>query len=180
MKLADADYYTFKFDSRDNKLTVAKDVTKAGLCSGGTIENIAGVYVICPNAEVQSVILADLADDPLFAVAVNNVIIPGQAFEGLAEGNVEGAFSLALKPPVVENVQVGVGADGVSVSVETFENLRYMLKRADNPVGEFVPVNAAGAEAIGTGTSIMLIDTSPDRPADRAFYRIGVSIPRSQ
>ena len=177
LKLAAADYYTFKFDSRDNKLTVAKDVTKAGLCSGGTIENIAGVYVIRPNAEVQSVMLADLADNPMFAVAVNDVIIPGQAFEGLAEGTVEGAFSLTLKPPVVENVQVGVGADSVSVSVETFENLRYMLKRADNPVGEFVPINAAGAEAIGTGTSIRLIDTSLDRPADKAFYRIGVTIP---
>jgi hypothetical protein len=177
LKLADSDYYTFKFDSRDNKLTVAKDVTKAGLCSGGTIENIAGVYVIRPNAEVQSVMLADLTADPMFAVAINDVIIPGQAFEGLAEGNVEGAFSLALKPPVVENVQVGVGADGVSVSVETFENLRYMLKRSGTPGGEFVPVNAAGAEAIGTGKSIRLIDTSLDRPADKAFYRIGVSIP---
>ena len=114
----------------------------------------------------------------MFAVAVNDVIISGQAFDGLAKGTVEGVFSLTLKPPVVENVQVGVGTDGVSVSVETFENLRYVLKRATGLNGTFVPVNAKAAEAIGTGMPMKLIDASLDRPPDRAFYRVGVSIPQ--
>jgi hypothetical protein len=177
LELAAADYYTFRFDSRDNKLTIAKDVTKAGLCTGGTIENISGVYVIRPNGEVPSVVLSDLSEDPAFAVAVSGALIPGAAFEGLAEGATEGVFSLTLKPPVLDGVQAGDGADGFSVSVETFENLRYVLKRATDLDGTFVPVNAKDAEAIGTGKSVQLIDASLDRPPNRAFYRVGVSIP---
>ena len=38
-------------------------------------------------------------------------------------------------------------------------------------------VNAKDAEAIGTGKPVKLIDASLDRPPDRAFYRVGVSIP---
>ena len=177
LELAAADYYTFRFDSRDNKLTIAKDVTRVGLCTGGTIENISGVYVIRPNGEVPSVVLSDLSEDPAFAVAVNGALIPGAAFEGLAEGTTEGVFSLTLKPPVLDGVQAGDGADGFSVSVETFENLRYVLKRATDLDGTFVPVNAKDAEAIGTGKPVKLIDASLDRPPDRAFYRVGVSIP---
>ena len=177
LELADADYYTFRFDSRDGKLTIAKDVTRAGLCTGGTIENISGVYVIRPNGEVPSVVLSNLSEDPAFAVAVNGALIPGDAFKGFAEGTTEGVFLLALKPPVLDGVQAGNGADGFSVSVETFENLRYVLKRATDLDGTFVPVNAKAAEAIGTGKSVQLIDASPDRPPDRAFYRVGVSIP---
>ena len=177
LELAAADYYTFRFDSRDNKLTIAKDVTRAGLCSGGTIENISGVYVIRPNGEAPSVVLSDLSEDPAFAVAVSGALIPGAAFEGLAEGATEGVFSLTLKPPVLDGVQAGDGADGFSVSVETFENLRYVLKRATNLDGTFVPVNAKDAETIGTGKPVKLIDASLDRPPDRAFYRVGVSIP---
>jgi hypothetical protein len=77
-------------------------------------------------------------------------------------------------------VQAGDGADGFSVSVETFENLRYVLKRATDLDGTFVPVNAKDAEAIGTGKPVKLIDASLDRPPDRAFYRVDVSIPRKQ
>jgi hypothetical protein len=177
LELAATDYYTFRFDSRDNKLTVAKDVTRAGLCSGGTIEKIAGVYVIRPNGEGQSVVLADLTANPVFAIEVNGAVIPGKAFVGLAEGTAEGVFSLALRPPVVEDVQAGVGADGFSVSVETFENLCYSLKRASALDGDFVPVETKGAEAVGTGKSENLIDASPDRPLDKAFYRIEVKLP---
>ena len=177
LELAAADYYTFRFDSRDNKLTIARDVTRAGLCSGGTIENVSGVYVIRPNGEVSSVVLSDLSEDPAFAVAANGALIPGAAFEGLAEGTTEGEFSLTLKPPELDGVQVGDGADGFSVSVETFENLRYVLKRATDLDGTFVPVNAKDAETIGTGKPVKLIDASLDRPPNRAFYRVGVSIP---
>ena len=63
------------------------------------------------------------------------------------------------------------------MSVATFENLHYVLKRATDLDGTFVPVNAKAAEAIGTGKSVQLIDASLDRPPDRAFYRVGVSIP---
>ena len=133
--------------------------------------------MIRPNGEVSSVVLSDLSEDPAFAVAANGVLIPGAAFEGLAEGTTEGEFSLTLKPPVLDGVQVGDGADGFSVSVETFENLRYVLKRATDLDGTFVPVNAKDAEAIGTGKPVKLIDASLDRPPDRAFYRVGVSIP---
>ena len=80
-------------------------------------------------------------------------------------------------PPVLDGVQAGNGADGFSVSVETFENLRYVLKRATDLDGTFVPVNAKDAEAIGTGKSVQLIDASLDRPPNGAFYRVGVSIP---
>ena len=177
LELADADYYTFRLNSRDNKLTIAKDVTRAGLCTGGTIENISGVYVIRPNGEVPSVVLSNLPEDPAFAVAVNGALIPGAAFKGFAGGTTEGVFLLALKPPVLDGVQAGNGADGFSVSVATFENLHYVLKRATDLDGTFVPVNAKDAEAIGTGKSVQLIDASPDRPPDRAFYRVGVSIP---
>ena len=180
LELADADYYTFRFDSRDGKLTLAKDVTRAGLCTGGTIENISGVYVIRPNGDLPSVELSNLSDNPAFAVAVNGALIPGAAFEGLAEGTAEGAFSLALKPPVLDGVQAGDGTDGFSVSVETFENLRYVLKRATDLNGAFVPVDTKDAEKIGTGRSLKLIDASLDRPPDRAFYRVGVSIPSKQ
>ena len=158
-------------------MTIAKDVARAGLCSGGTIENIAGVYVIRPNGEGQQVVLADLMDDPVFAVEVNGAAIPGRAFVGLAEGASEGVFSLALKPPVVDGVKAGVGPDGFSVSVETFGNLCYSLKRATDIGGDFVPVKADGAEAVGTGGSVTLIDASLDRPPDRAFYRIDVTMP---
>ncbi len=178
LELADADYYTFRFDSRDGKLTIAKDVTRAGLCTGGTIENISGIYVIRPNGEVPSVVLSNLSDNPAFAVAVNGALIPGDAFKGFAGGTTEGVFLLALKPPVLDGVQAGNGADGFSVSVATFENLRYVLKRATDLNGTFVPVNAKAAEAIGTGKSVQLIDASPDRPPDRAFYRVEVSMPR--
>ena len=88
----------------------------------------------------------------------------------------EGEFSLTLKPPVLDGVQAGDDANGFAVSVETFENLRYVLKRAANLDEEFVTVNANGAEAIGTGKSMKLIDVSLDRPPDRAFYRVNVSI----
>ena len=64
------------------------------------------------------------------------------------------------------------------MSVATFENLHYVLKRATGLDGTFVPVNAKAAETIGTGKSVQLIDASPDRPADKAFYRVEVSIPR--
>ena len=178
LRLAAADYYTFRFDSKDNKLTVVKDVTRAGLCIGGTIENISGVYVIKPNGEGQSIELSNLSAYPEFAVASNGTLIPGKAFEGLPDGAAEGIFSLALKPPVLEDVNVNVGMEGFSVSVATFENLRYVLKRAASLNGDFVPVVANGAEAIGTGGSVMLIDASQDRPADKAFYRIDVTIPR--
>ena len=67
-----------------------------------------------------------------------------------------------------------------SVSVETFENLRYVLKRATDLNGAFVPVDTKDAEKIGTGRSLKLIDASLDRPPDRAFYRVGVSIPSKQ
>ena len=123
--------------------------------------------------------LADLTANPVFAVEVNEAVIPGKAFVGLAEGTAEGVFSLALKPPVVKDVQAGVGADGFSVSVETFENLCYSLKRASDLGGDFVPVKTKGAEAVGTGKSEKLIDASPDRPLDKAFYRIEVKMPSS-
>ncbi|MBR1587450.1 MAG: hypothetical protein IJ658_03900 [Kiritimatiellae bacterium] len=177
LALAAAGYYTFRFDSRDNRLTLVRDVAKAGLCSGGTIENIAGVYVIRPDGYGQSVGVAGLADNPEFAVVANGATIPGAAFVGLPEGLSEGTFSLSLKPPVVENVKAGAGTDGFSVSVATFEHLRYVLKRATELGGEFVPVNVQGAETSGTGSTVKLIDASPDRPADKAFYRIDVAIP---
>jgi len=112
----------------------------------------------------------------VFAVTMEGYAIPGAAFEGLAEGTTEGEFSLTLKPPVLDGVQAGDDANGFAVSVETFENLRYVLKRAANLDEEFVTVNANGAEAIGTGKSMKLIDASLDRPPDRAFYRVNVSI----
>ena len=108
---------------------------------------------------------------------MNGALIPGDAFKGFAGGTADGVFSLALKPPVLDGVQAGNGADGFSVSVATFENLRYVLKRATDLDGTFVPVNAKAAEAIGTGKSVQLIDASLDRPPNRAFYRVGVSIP---
>ena len=62
----------------------------------------------------------------------------------------------------------------------TGENLRYELKRATDLNGAFVPVDAKDAETIGTGKPVKLIDASLDRPPDRAFYRVGVSIPSKQ
>ena len=58
----------------------------------------------------------------------------------------------------------------------TGENLRYELKRTTDLDGTFVPVKAMDAETIGTGKSVQLIDASPDRPPDRAFYRVEVLI----
>ena len=81
------------------------------------------------------------------------------------------------EPPVPLDVHVGDAADGVSVRVSTFENLRYVLKRATDLHGTFVPINANGAEKVGTGGQVMLIDASLDRPQDRAFYRIAVTLP---
>ena len=180
LRLTSTDYYTFRFDSRNSKLTLAQDVAKAGLCSGGTIENIAGVYVINPDGNGDTVEVANLQDDPVFAVTLEGSVIPGAAFEGLAAGTTEGEFSLTLKPPVLEGVQIGDGDDGFSVSVKTFENLHYELKRAANLGEEFVSVNDKDAESIGTGMPVKLIDASLDRPPDRAFYRVDVSIPRKQ
>ena len=176
LRLTSTDYYTFRFDSRNSKLTLAKDVAKAGLCSGGTIENIAGVYVINPDGNGSTVEVSNLQTNPVFAVTMEGYVIPGAAFEGLAEGTSEGVFSLTLKPPMVAGVQCA-DAGGVSVSVESFDNLCYELKRAAEPNGDFVSVNCAGAEAIGTGKAVTLSDASLDRPTDKAFYRVDVSIP---
>ena len=150
---------------------------RAELREAEAFVEMPGVDVIRPNGEVPSVVLSNLSDNPAFAVAVNGALIPGDAFKGFAGGTADGVFSLALKPPVLDGVQAGNGAGGFSVSVATFENLRYVLKRATDLNGTFVPVNAKAAEAIGTGKSVQLIDASPDRPPDRAFYRVGVSIP---
>ena len=177
LQIAAADYYTFRFDSRDGKLTVAKDVARAGLCSGGTIENVSGVYVVTPDGAERTVAISDLPPNPALAFAINGRLVPGEAFEGFGDGASEGEFSLALKPPVPLDVHVGDAADGVSVRVSTFENLRYVLKRATDLHGTFVPVNANGAEKVGTGGHVMLIDASLDRPQDRAFYRIAVTLP---
>ena len=136
--------------------------------------------MINPDGNGDTVEVANLQDDPVFAVTLEGSVIPGAAFEGLADGTSEGVFSLALKPPVLEGVQIGDGDDGFSVSVKTFENLHYVLKRAANLGEEFVSVNDKDAELIGTGNPMTLIDASLDRPPDRAFYRVDVSIPRKQ
>ena len=177
LHLSESGYYTFNYYAGSRKLSIARDLTKEGICTGGKVENIGGVYVIHPDSVAAPVALENLKDDPRFEVVVNGAKIPGAAFEGLAEGTTEGEFSLMLKPPVLDGVQAGDGADGFSVSVETFENLRYVLKRATDLDGTFVPVNAKDAETIGTGKPVKLIDASLDRPPNRAFYRVGVSIP---
>jgi hypothetical protein len=176
LRLTAADHYTFRFDSRDNKLTLVRDIAKAGLCTGGTIENIAGTYVITPDGSGAPLVVSDLADDPTFAVSCNGLPIPGAAFEGLPAGTTEGEFSLSLNPPEAKDVQIDPATDGISVSVDTFENLRYSLQRATDLLAEepFAPV--AGSEAVGTGEAVRLPDPRP-LPAGTVFYRVRVATP---
>jgi hypothetical protein len=176
LRLTAEDYYTFRFDSRDNKLTLVRDIAKAGLCTGGTIDNIAGTYVLTPDGSGAPLVVSDLTDDPTFAVSFNGLPVPGAAFAGLPEGATEGEFSLSLVPPEAKDVQIDPATDDISVSVDTFENLRYSLQRATalHDEDSFSPV--AGSETVGTGESVRLPDPQA-LPAGTVFYRVRAATP---
>jgi hypothetical protein len=179
LRLTTEDYYTFRYDARDDKLTLVRDVAKAGLCTGGTIDNIAGTYILRPDGTGAPLLVSDLADNPSFAVSFNGLPVPGQAFEGLPEGATEGMFSLALKPPVAQAVRIGLPSspDAVSVVVETFANLHYTLQRTSDLREGFLSLDSPGAAAVGTGESVDLLDAAADLPGNAAFYRIHVATP---
>ena len=179
LRLTAEDWYTFRYDARDDKLTLVRDLAKAGLCTGGAIDNIAGTYVIRPDGTGRPIEVSDLADNPSFAVSFNGLPVPGQAFEGLPEGATEGIFSLALKPPVAQAVRIGLPSspDAVSVAVETFANLHYTLQRTSELREGFFPLDSPGAAAVGTGESVDLLDAAADLPGNAAFYRIHVATP---
>ncbi|MBP5787676.1 MAG: hypothetical protein J6Y19_07670, partial [Kiritimatiellae bacterium] len=179
LRLTAEDYYTFRFDGRDNKLTLVRDVAKAGLCTGGAIDNIAGVYVVTPDGTGAPLVVSDLADDPEFAIVANGAAIPGAAFAGLPEGATEGEFSLSLNPPEATGLQIDPATDGVAVSVDTFANLRYTLQRATDLLADepFAPVDGPSAAAVGTGAPLDLIDPAPDDAAPALFYRVRVTTP---
>lgn len=181
LQLGAADYYTFTYNGSDHKLTVVRDVAKAGLCSGGTIENIAGVYVIRPDGEDGPIEVSNLPEDASFAVDLNGAVVAGEAFAGLADGASEGPFSLALKPPVIEGCAECAASKAspaaFSVTVRSFANLRYGLWRASALGGTFLPVAVDSAQAVGTGEPLALLDADPSRPEDKAFYKVSVSLP---
>ena len=175
LRLTAEDYYTFRYDARADKLTLVRDVAKAGLCTGGTIDNIAGTYILRPDGTGAPLVVSDLADDPAFAVALSGTTIPGAAFAGLPPGAIEGTFSLALNPPEATAIQTDP-ASGVSVTVDTYENLRYTLERTPDLLDpDFTPV--AASQTTGTGTSVDLLDPTPDLTPGTSFYRIGVALP---
>ena len=115
----------------------------------------------------------------MIAVADNHTLEPSKN-EFKIISPVPSGSTVEMITQALEGVQIGDGDDGFSVSVKTFENLHYVLKRAANLGEEFVSVNDKDAESIGTGNSMTLIDASLDRPPDRAFYRVDVSIPSKQ
>lgn len=148
------------------------------LCTGGTVEEVAGTFVIRPKGGVDAVALADLPDDAELAVEADGKPISGAAFVGFGEDAGDGVFSLALKPPVFagggQDEPVAVGKAGFSVRVETYENLVYGLWRASDPDGAYMPVDDGHARAMGTGKPVILTDSSDNRPKDKAFYRVSV------
>lgn len=183
LRLTTTDWYTFRYDTRDNKLTLVRDVAKAGLCTGGTIDNISGTYILRPDGTGAPLQVSDLADAPSFAVAVDGATIPGAAFEGLPDGATEGIFSLTPKPPVATAAKLGVtgNADAVAVSVDTYEKLHYTLQRATDLLAEdpFTDIDAPESTATGTGAPLDLLDPSPDDSVPALFYRIRVTSPLS-
>ncbi len=175
LRLTAEDYYTFRYDARDDKLTLVRDVAKVGLCTGGTIDNIAGTYILRPDGTGAPLVVSDLADDPAFAVTLSGTTIPGAAFQGLPPGATEGTFSLALNPTEATAIQADP-ASGVSVTVDTFANLRYTLERTPDLLEpDFTPV--ASSQTTGTGTPMDLHDPTPDLTTGTSFYRIGVALP---
>lgn len=177
MTIPEAGDYVFRFDRSTQTLTVTRDITRAGVCSGGTVENVAGVYVVHPKSAAESVRLSHLAAEPKVAVAVGDFVIPGEAFAGFGEDAEEGLFSLALKPPVAAGVSIAAPGTDFAVSVGTYANLIYTLQRADVPSGPYAPVGGEKGSAIGTGSTLRLIDGGLNRPKDKAFYRINVNFP---
>lgn len=153
---------------------------KKGLCTGGTIQNVSGEYVVTPRSGFEAVALADLPDDAALGINVNGHIIPGAAFWGFGMLT-EGLFSLALKPPEFVddgvNRPIAVGANGVSICVRTFDNLVYTLRRAADLGEEFAPVGGSDAQVIGTGSPVSLLDARGECSADKAFYTVDVSVP---
>jgi len=143
--------------------------------TGGTIDNIAGTYILRPDGTGAPLVVSDLADDPAFAVALSGTTIPGAAFQGLPPGATEGTFSLALNPTEATAIQADP-ASGVSVTVDTFANLRYTLERTPDLLEpDFTPV--ASSQTTGTGTPMDLHDPTPDLTTGTSFYRIGVALP---
>jgi hypothetical protein len=175
LRLTAEDYYTFHFDTRDNKLTLVRDIAKAGLCTGGTIDNISGTYVITPDGTGAPLVVSDLTSSPEFAIVANGSTIPGAAFQGLPSGTTEGEFSLTLLPPEATSVET-TPTTGVTVTVDTYENLHYTLERTpDLLTPDFATVPSSST--VGTGTPVDLLDPTPDLTSGTTFYRIRVTLP---
>ena len=182
----DGSYRTLTFEAKANgtcEITYRNPGSlslQAVLCTGGTVEETKGTFVIRPKEGVDVVALADLPDDAELAVEADGKPISGAAFVGFGEDAGDGVFSLALNPPVLagdgQDEPVAVGGDGFSVRVETYENLFYGLWRASDPDGSYAQVDDERAKAVGTGKPVILMDSSDSRPKDKAFYRVGVSM----
>lgn len=178
LSVEQADHYDVLYDIRSQKLTITRDITHAGICTGGTVENIAGVYVIRPQNPDGAVNLTNLTDQPRLAVEIADTLISGDAFQGFANGTTEGAFSFALKPAEPLDCAREASAEPsstlFSVHVKSFEGLTYRLLRSDNLDEPFIPVTSPGASAHGSGQMLKLIDDSEKRRGDKGFYKISV------
>ncbi len=156
---------------------VAWDATEKNLGGLGAAptDAHAATYILRPDGTGVPLVVSDLADDPAFAVTLSGTTIPGAAFQGLPPGATEGTFSLALNPTEATAIQADP-ASGVSVTVDTYENLRYTLERTPDLLEpDFTPV--ASSQTTGTGTPVDLHDPTPDLTTGTSFYRIGVALP---
>ena len=143
---------------------VAWDATEKNLGGLGAAptDAHAATYILRPDGTGAPLVVSDLADAPAFAVTLSGATIPGAAFQGLPPGATEGTFSLALHPTEATAIQADP-ASGVSVTVDTFANLRYTLERTPDLLAPtFTPV--AASQTTGTGSPLT---SSPPPPTSR-------------